>query len=106
MKFGKAIKDHLRASDFIARLGGDEFCVLFPNTPLKRATELAHRLRANMPTLLELSPTIQHALQWSGGLSEYSKNDANENLALTRADEALLEAKRSGRNRTQVKIAA
>ena len=106
VQFGKALKDHLRASDFIARLGGDEFCVLFPNTPLKRATELAHRLRANMPTLLELSPTIQHALQWSGGLSEYSKNDANENLALTRADEALLEAKRSGRNRTQVKIAA
>ena len=106
VQFGKALKDHLRASDFVARLGGDEFCVLFPNTPLKRAMELAHRLRSNMPTLLELSPTVRHTLQWSGGLSEYSKNDSNENLALTRADEALLEAKRSGRNRTQVKIAA
>ena len=100
VQFGKALKDHLRGSDFIARLGGDEFCVLFPNTPLKRATELAERLRANMPPNLELIPGVVHKLEWSGGLAEYSRDDASENMALTRADAALLDAKRSGRNRT------
>ena len=101
VQFGKALKDHLRGSDFIARLGGDEFCVLFPNTPLKRATELAERLRANMPPTLELLPNVVHKLEWSGGLAEYSRDDASENMALTRADEALLDAKRTGRNRTR-----
>ena len=49
--FGKALKEHLRSSDFIARLGGDEFCVIFPNTPLKKAAELAGRLRQSRPRL-------------------------------------------------------
>jgi len=106
VQFGKALKDHLRGSDFIARLGGDEFCVLFPNTPLKRATELAERLRANMPATLELLPGVVHKLEWSGGLSEYSRDDSSENMALTRADAALLDAKRSGRHRTHTGVQA
>jgi len=106
VQFGKALKDHLRASDFVARLGGDEFCVLFPNTPLKRATELAERLRASMPKTLELTPGVVHQLQWSGGLSEYSRADSSENMALSRADAALLDAKRGGRNRTMLQTAA
>jgi diguanylate cyclase (GGDEF)-like protein len=104
--FGKALRDNLRSSDFIARLGGDEFCVLFPYTPLERAQELCERLRAKMPEMVELIPGVSHKLSWSGGLSEYSKTDTQENAALSRADGALLEAKRSGRNNTRIKAAA
>jgi PleD family two-component response regulator len=39
-------------------------------------------------------------------LSEYSRDDKQENEALARADAALLEAKRGGRNATRVKAAA
>lgn len=105
VQFGKMLKDHLRSSDFVARLGGDEFCVIFPNTPLKKAEELAERLRANMPSRLELQPGVLHHLSWSGGLSEYSRQDQSENAALARADQALLDAKRAGRSRTEVKAA-
>ncbi|MCL6556589.1 MAG: GGDEF domain-containing protein [Burkholderiales bacterium] len=105
VQFGKALKERLRSSDFVARLGGDEFCVIFPNTPLKRAMELAERLRRSMPATLELAPGVVHALSWSGGLSEYNRNDQSENAALARADQALLEAKRGGRNRTEAKAA-
>lgn len=105
VQFGKILKDHLRSSDFVARLGGDEFCVIFPNTPLKKAEELAQRLRANMPSRLELQPNVTHHLSWSGGLSEYSRQDISENAALARADQALLDAKRAGRSRTEVKAA-
>jgi diguanylate cyclase (GGDEF)-like protein len=101
VQFGKALKEHLRSSDFIARLGGDEFCVIFPNTPLKKAAELADRLRQNLPAELELTHGVMHKLHWSGGLSEYKKNDETENMALSRADNALLEAKRGGRNQTK-----
>jgi diguanylate cyclase (GGDEF)-like protein len=106
IKFGNALKNCLRNSDFIARLGGDEFCVLFPYTPLDRAQELAERLRANMPESVELIPGVTQKLSWSGGLSEYSRDDKQDNEALARADAALLEAKRSGRNATRVRAAA
>lgn len=106
IKFGDALKACLRSSDFIARLGGDEFCVLFPFTPLERAQELAERLRAKMPESVELIPGVTQKLCWSGGLSEYSRDDKQENEALARADAALLEAKRGGRNVTRVKAFA
>lgn len=105
IKFGDALKTCLRNSDFIARLGGDEFCVLFPFTPLDRAQELAERLRAKMPESVELIPGVTQKLSWSGGLSEYSREDKEENEALARADAALLEAKRGGRNATRIKAA-
>lgn len=106
IKFGEALKKALRNSDFIARLGGDEFCVVFPYTPLDRAQELAERLRANLPESVELIPGVTQKLSWSGGMSEYSRADKQDNEALARADAALLEAKRSGRNATRIKIAA
>ena len=106
IKFGNALKTCLRNSDFIARLGGDEFCVLFPYTPLDRAQELAERLRADMPESVELITGVTQKLSWSGGLSEYSRDDHGENEALARADAALLEAKRGGRNATRVRAAA
>ena len=106
IKFGNALKTCLRNSDFIARLGGDEFCVLFPYTPLDRAQELADRLRSNMPESVELIPGVTQKLSWSGGLSEYSRDDREENEALARADAALLEAKRGGRNATRIRAAA
>ena len=106
IKFGNALKTCLRNSDFIARLGGDEFCVLFPFTPLDRAQELADRLRGNMPESVELIPGVTQKLSWSGGLSEYSRDDKEENEALARADAALLEAKRGGRNATRIRAAA
>ncbi|MBI3433383.1 MAG: GGDEF domain-containing protein [Hydrogenophilales bacterium] len=106
IKFGNALKTCLRNSDFIARLGGDEFCVLFPYTPLDRAQELAERLRGNMPESVELIPGVTQKLSWSGGMSEFSRDDREENEALARADAALLEAKRGGRNATRVRAAA
>ena len=104
-KFGELLKSNLRSSDFVARLGGDEFCVIFPNTPLRRAAELTARLRKNIPASVELRPGVNLDLKWSGGLSEYSRKDKAENAALSRADAALLEAKRSGRNRTEIRAA-
>jgi len=103
---GKALRESLRSSDFIARLGGDEFCVLFPYTTLERAKELVERLRANMPETVNLIPGVSQKLAWSGGLSEYHKDDLQESMALSRADAALLEAKRGGRNNTKIKAVA
>ena len=106
VQFGKALKQYLRCSDFVTRLGGDEFCVIFPNTHLAKAQELAQRLRENLPKEIELRPDLMHTVSWSGGLAEYSRQDKSENAALARADQALLDAKRSGRDRTEVNVSA
>ena len=59
-----------------------------------------------MPDSVELIPGVMQKLSWSGGLGEYSQTDSQENEALARADAALLEAKRSGRNTTRVSAIA
>ena len=81
--------------------GGDEFCVISQYTPQK----IRGAGRANMPSRLELQSNLLHHVYWSGGLSEYSRQDQSENAALARADQVLLDAKRAGRSRTEVKAA-
>jgi len=58
------------------------------------------------PATHAASTGVVQRLGWSGGLSEYSKDDTQENMALSRADAGLLEAKRGGRNNTKIKAAA
>ncbi|MBW8328341.1 MAG: GGDEF domain-containing protein, partial [Thiobacillus sp.] len=65
-----------------------------------------YRLRGNMPESGELIPGETQKLSWSGGLSEYRRDDKEQNEALARADAALLEAKRGGRNATRIRAAA
>lgn len=95
------IAQALRAQDRIGRQGGDEFVVLLPGCDVRRAAAEAERLRLEVQAsplqhagaVLPLSLTIGVA-QWAG---------AGEDCArlLARADEALLRAKRSGRNRVE-----
>jgi PleD family two-component response regulator len=63
-------------------------------------------MRECMPETVELIQGVTQRLSWSGGLAEYSRSDKLENEALARADAALLEAKRGGRNVTRIRAAA
>jgi len=78
----------LRATDTLARYGGEEFAVLLPHSDVEGAMTVVGRL-------LEVVPLGQTA---SAGVAVWDgKESANELLA--RADAALYEAKRTGRNR-------
>ncbi len=92
----------LRHTDFVARLGGDEFCILFPYTKLDTATELVTRLRQKLPKELALIKGVVHSLMWTGGLSCMDAADQSPEDVLWRADQALLQAKTAGRNRTEI----
>jgi len=89
----------LRATDAPARLGGDEFVVLMPHTTWDHADPIAERLRLRIAEALAglggmcCNPTI------SGGLSEIALGDVSGEDVLKRADDALYQAKRQGRNR-------
>ncbi|PAV47360.1 GGDEF domain-containing protein [Pseudomonas sp. HAR-UPW-AIA-41] len=88
----------LRKTDFIARFGGEEFVVLLPATPLDGAEQLLETLR----TAIEACPFHfkgeRLIITLSGGLASFASGDTLE-AVFERADQALYQAKGSGRNR-------
>ncbi len=101
----RRIASHLRKSDVLARYGGEEFVVLLPAMDQGASYEIAERIRGS----LEAEPVPYHddgqlAVTVSLGLACVTPapggdaRDVGERL-LKRADDALLEAKETGRNR-------
>jgi diguanylate cyclase (GGDEF)-like protein len=101
-RFASALRAAVRESDAVARLGGDEFCVIFPQTELDVAYELAERIRATLPKKLDLGQGRGYKVSWTGGLSAMFRDDSKADQVLWRADKALLKAKAAGRNRTWI----
>ncbi len=93
--------DTLRQSDLICRYGGEEFAFVFPESPLAETAKLAERFRAlGADYDISLADGRVIRVTMSIGLAEAS--DCPIEVALKRADEALYEAKRLGRNRVVV----
>lgn len=98
-EFTKFIIENKRSRDIFGRLGGEEFALVLPETGLQAALEMAERLRQlcgeqcfylnNQP----LRTTV------SIGVTNAEKNDQTFQDVLKRADEALYQAKREGRNK-------
>ena len=91
----------LRPDDFLARYGGEEFAVILPKTGRSGAAIVAERLRSNVESLGIPHPAAQAGpVTISQGLACTVPTPASSPSALiARADEALYEAKRSGRNK-------
>ena len=95
-QLAKVIRHSVRATDIIiTRYGGDEFVLVMPETKLKGAKVLLERLRRQVKTIS--IPKVR-PITISSGLAELTEADTAESI-LERADVALYEAKRSGRNR-------
>jgi len=90
-----------RTSDLVARMGGEEFLFVFVDTSSQVAQEVCHRLRA----AIEAHPWSQLVeglgVTISIGLAQSRGGDSPRSL-IERADSALYEAKRLGRNRVEV----
>lgn len=97
----QAIKSLVKGRDIGARFGGEEFTVLLPNTGLEGAKVVAGNIRA----LVERSKIRRNNsneaignLTVSVGVATWQSGESGESL-VDRADRALYEAKRGGRNR-------
>lgn len=86
----------VRNQDIVARYGGEEFVIVLPNTDRKSAYVIAERIRT---TVANASFNNNSKLTISIGISAYP--DAPYNELLTKADKALYQAKRNGRNRVE-----
>jgi diguanylate cyclase (GGDEF)-like protein len=92
------IKDNIRKYDIAARLGGEEFAILLPETTKEEALAIIDRLREEIcrRNLCEGNKK----LSISFGLSSFPEDGQTLDTLLSRADRALYDAKRQGKNRT------
>ena len=97
-QLSKTLKQNLRAADVAGRYGGDEFCVILPDLPLANAARAMDALRERFSTLgYAQSPALKVSL--SIGLAAFNPDHRDATQWLHDADQALYEAKTSGRNR-------
>ena len=91
----------LRPGDLVARYGGEEFVLLLPRTPLDEAQQVLNRLQRALSSSLFLHQGKDVFVTFSAGVTLHRGGESLE-ATLERADEALYEAKRTGKNRTCV----
>ena len=94
-EFSEIILKNTRSEDVAVRYGGEEFVILLPHTSVHDAEFLAHKIRGKLEECEILKDRVVTA---SFGLSQWSTTDSLETM-INRADEALYEAKRTGKNR-------
>ncbi len=91
----------LRPGDRVARYGGEEFVVLLPQTAVDDGQQILTRLQRSLTGGLFMHKDENVFVTFSAGVTDYRIEERIED-ALERADQALYEAKRTGKNRTCV----
>jgi len=98
----RTIDAMLRSSDLRCRYGGDEFLLLLPETPIAGAAQVAENIRHAI-NLLDLSTGRPgERLTCSIGVAVAGDGELEPEHLIERADAALYQAKRGGRNRVVV----
>ena len=94
------IRKNLRESEYFIRWGGEEFVILMPGTSVQGAKMVAEKLRriVESATFPEVGKVT-----CSFGVTSLELEDTIKSF-FERADEALYEAKKNGRNRVEVKL--
>jgi len=93
------VSESLRPSDSLARYGGEEFVVLLPDTPVEEGQVVLTRLQRLLSAEFFTEGEHKVFITFSAGVTQYRADEPIE-AALDRADMALYEAKRTGKNRT------
>ncbi len=99
------LKKNIKGQDLAARYGGEEFAIALPNTSLWNAQKLAEKIRAAIAKKKLVNRTGNQdlgSITMSFGVAEYEPGMSSETF-FEEADAALLDAKRSGRNKVVVR---
>jgi diguanylate cyclase len=94
----RVVKRTMRPSDVLARYGGEEFLLLLPDTPQEEAIAVMVRLQRNLTAAFFLHDNERLLITFSAGVALRREGEP-QTAVVERADKALYEAKRAGKNR-------
>lgn len=95
------IKDCLRPMDVVARYGGEEFVLLLPHANAAQGKLVMERVQRELTKRIFMHKELKLLITFSSGVTEWLTGEAPADT-VTRADEAMYEAKQAGRNRVHV----
>ena len=99
--FSQRVSDALRTQDTMARWGGEEFLLMMPATGSAVAVSVLERVRESVCASPIDVGIVRIDVTFSAGIAMLRPGDVIED-AIRRADQAMFEAKNSGRNRIRV----
>ena len=91
----ESMRASVRQADIVGRLGGDEFAVLMPETDAALADAAAKRLATGLRSVFKGTPTVTASI----GVVSCVIPDASTDDLLRRADQAMYDAKKAGKDR-------
>lgn len=103
VELSRRVVHNVRSVDTVARFGGEEFLVLMPDTEESLASTVAERLRASVarePFRTRGEESLALEITISVGVAMFNPEVDTVDSIIKKADDALYEAKRSGRNKT------
>jgi len=97
---GDVMRGGVRATDLAARLGGDEFVVILPETDIAGAMLVAEKLRHDIGRLTLPTNGMMVSSSVSIGVVGFPDDGRGAAELLRRADQAMYQAKRQGKDQT------
>lgn len=99
------IRDCVRETDLAGRYGGEEFAVILTDTDVENAKKVAERIRKGAQAMVVEHDGAEINYTVSLGLAEYCPDCPSSMAWLELADQALYDAKQSGRNQFKIRNA-
>ncbi len=92
------IKEALRPSDSVARYGGEEFVIVLPDVAVEEAASTVERLQRELTKRFFLHENERVLVTFSAGVAQRGEAEPQEEV-IARADKAMYQAKKTGKNR-------
>lgn len=98
-RISSILKENCRKANILCRYGGEEFSLILPSTNKTETLQIAERSRISVQ---EHGGITGYKLTISIGLASFPEDTSEKNDLIEKADQALYQAKREGKNRTVI----
>ena len=96
------LQQRLRHGDLVGRYGGEEFAVILPGTPAQAAAAVLDEIRVLFGQIVHRADELEFCASFSAGVAGLEADGGAAEQLFQRADAALYQAKRGGRNRVGI----